>query len=319
MDPSKPTGPVRRSLNALHPLVASTREILLKASEDEFGMLLDRTLPRLDVRVSREQLDRALRVMDTLIRGCEGRGFRFEIRGLGHQNRLRRGADYYGNADDTSVIAEGQRLKVELAEKWRLKTSTGHDNSDCGRGAGSSSGRPAIEGIPSGILEISAGWPYRWKDKKRKTLEAQLGEIVDQIADHAQKLNAEAANSLRMERAAEAEGARLHREKEKARDLDARITAWRFARDIREFVAAAEAELCRTEAAELPDGTTRADLTWALTYADKIDPLRSNHPDSSPHPRERPLGLSGIQLPPSAPRPWHPGSQTLAQRFHRKP
>jgi hypothetical protein len=71
----------------------------------------------------------------------------------------------------------------------------------------------------------------------------------------------------------EAERQRL--EHEAAREKGETITKWRLARDVRAYVTAVES-LVREAGLEITGGgNADEELTWALAYADRIDPVTS--------------------------------------------
>lgn len=63
-----------------HPLVEQARVVLQRAKADDRGILYAWPKHHLDIRVTRASLDRALRIMDTLVKALEARGCRVSIR-----------------------------------------------------------------------------------------------------------------------------------------------------------------------------------------------------------------------------------------------
>lgn len=62
-----------------HPLVVRTRDRFAAASEDRCGLLIPKAKRILDIKVSRSQVDRCLRLMDSLFKSWEAEGFTVRI------------------------------------------------------------------------------------------------------------------------------------------------------------------------------------------------------------------------------------------------
>lgn len=65
-----------------------------------------------------------------------------------------------------------------------------------------------------------------------------------------------------------------HLDEQRLGRLMAELTTWRRAHDIRAYAAEALEELGDGDATTGDGGSLRAELQWALAYADQIDPLR---------------------------------------------
>ena len=65
--------------NRRHPLVIKTEEILRSLTPDEYGMLRARRASCLNVRASPRSIDRALRIMNRLLRAIENDGHKVMI------------------------------------------------------------------------------------------------------------------------------------------------------------------------------------------------------------------------------------------------
>lgn len=124
------------------------------------------------------------------------------------------------------------------------------------------------------IANSPGGFRSTWNDCKKQRVEDVLDAFIDYLPLVAAKLaerrlDNDRKAAIEREKARlrqEAEGRRLA-EEQRIEGLLAQLDRWRLARDIREYVAEA--------------ATLGADLdpeaSWALSYADKVDPLRT-HP-----------------------------------------
>jgi hypothetical protein len=81
---------VPEELTAPHPLVRRAQKLLSRAKPDTDGLVSCRAEQCLDITVSPAMLDRALRIMDTLLKACASRGLRVEV------TEVRR--DYYSRS-----------------------------------------------------------------------------------------------------------------------------------------------------------------------------------------------------------------------------
>lgn len=88
---------VNTSLDKPHPLVTKAKTILSKHKADERGVVAVPRLNCLDIKVSPKSLERALQLMDTIIKELETRKYKVSIREVD--------CKYF-----TSVTIEGETL-----------------------------------------------------------------------------------------------------------------------------------------------------------------------------------------------------------------
>lgn len=254
---------VAESLADPHPLIARMlrpREKRGRAGGADDGDERD-SLP--DIEVSDGSLDRALRIMDAVLKAMEARGYQVKV-----------SRDYWGKATRvycTDVDAEVHislserysRVERELTPAERKKPPYLIDN--------------RLITVPSGKLIFRVQGrrvdTKLWNDKKLDPLEDRLNEVVAGITT---KLE-----SLRLEEMAkkEAEQRRLdeqrRREEERARrdKLHKDVAAWRGSEDIRAYLRANEGQLLRRRGEVTPGSEEDLWLRWARRYADSLDPL----------------------------------------------
>ena len=252
----------------------------------------------LDLHVSQERLDRALRVFQGLLTAFEARAWPVELVGRGfYDERNREWIKPDGKPGATRVRVAGEWINLRLSEK----SSIVKEPQTPPRGLRGSVlarwhelNRPTRKQHPSGVLELvleAEGSRRALKDGDRKTLEAKLAE-----APQALRWMAARAKQYRIEQEEQRkrweEEARLRQIREQqeaearreAERLEAELRAreerfrtllgkWRLARDTRAYVLEARglldaADLVREQRAELA-----AQLEWASQYAERIDPL----------------------------------------------
>lgn len=226
----------------MHPVVAATRKESLGSHPAEYGFLyLGYNGGSIKMRVGPENLDRALRLFGTLFKMAEQRGHKVGI--------------YQGDREDGAFIeVDGEDIKVSLMEQ--LSKSDG----------------------PKGCLTILVEdyWspkPKRnWAEGGRWRQETRLEMILAHIESAAKHKKAFFDEQRREEQVREAQHRRAAEEREKARILLERVSRWRQAREIRDFVADVRSRA--TGAGRAIGSAEAASLTWALNHADANDPAR---------------------------------------------
>ena len=68
---------------------------------------------------------------------------------------------------------------------------------------------------------------------------------------------------------------RQYRDEQRLERLTAEVAEWRKARDLRTYATEALADLGDGDVTTADGASLRAELQWALDYADRIDPLRA--------------------------------------------
>lgn len=194
----------------------------------------------LDISATGDALNRALRVVDSLIKALEARGYEVDVTepktGDGDPYRPNRGTPSW-----TGVRIGDSFVTFAIEEK-----------SDVFEPPPPPPGRysygPRYEHRPNGKLVLViperqySGQGQRWSDRKRQRLEHQLNDVVAALIATAeqQRLKAiEAENERQQILAAEHEreaAARHAAIAVLARDLHRRMSAWRAAQDTRAFV-----------------------------------------------------------------------------------
>jgi hypothetical protein len=70
---------VEDTLTGVHPLVAKTQEDLANTKVDNSGLLAGRDHGCLDIKVAKDSLDRAFRIMNALLKALDRRGFTVSV------------------------------------------------------------------------------------------------------------------------------------------------------------------------------------------------------------------------------------------------
>jgi hypothetical protein len=262
--------PRDESLN--HPLITQARSVLTLAGE-RTKKILETQEQCLNIRVSKESLERALKIMAGFISTLESEGFSVEVGGV-HPRRTV--AMIHGQQISFGLTEEVERIRLKIPRKGKVLEKVLAYSEKPG----------PFE--PTGELSIEVRGPQHisqgpWTDSKSASLEEQLSRIVAGFIRIALLRRAEeeenARKELEKQRRAE-ERARLAEaikvEKSKVRALRRASVNWCRAEQIRSFVSAARDSAVQNGKGVEP-GTPFGDwLTWAEEQADRLDPLKES-------------------------------------------
>ena len=267
------------------PLAIDARASLLRKDaadnrEKERGFVATapiKSKPRFRVRVGQGSVDRAAVILDALVRGLADRGVDLE------------GWTAAAGTKVPSFVLRDERFTIELTEKRRqVPHELTDDENELLKEWGSGWGIPKFDFVPSGVLHLSISHVelytgYGWNDTPTRPLERQIPKAIGKLP-----WLVDLADRTRIQRAQEeidrAERARLAEER-RAREADEARRRWVAERQIEELNGQAErwgaAERLRSfaDAAErrgvcpVGDCDLASWLTWARSYADRVDPL----------------------------------------------
>jgi hypothetical protein len=261
-------------------LVREAKAVLEDATPDHVG-ILERPQGCVDIRVSRKQLSRALRIADVLLKEFARRNWEIAVQKDGT----------FVHVDDApiAVFIEESLETVELPPKPELSSSYSfhYDRRETER-------RPSGH-LLVGIREASHLWNHtqqrNWRGSDKRVLEQHLSDVIVGMLKLAVAIKADIAKKAReaqreqerqRTRQAKLEEQRclreaLEEEKARVRLLLDQAARWRESQYLREFVE----EACKRGAvAELGlEGNAFADwITWATCQADRLDPFAGSPP-----------------------------------------
>ena len=251
----------------LHPLAERTKKALLDSNTDYKGMHYCKEFP--ETLVSRKAIPRAVRIIDSLMKAMERRGF---LRG-------------------EQIVIFGSLVGFELMEiqesrlneygRKRIKSGEAIPKYDSFY----------YDRVPSGRLHLSIngfafwagdGLQNNWKDGKKQRIEDCLNSIIIGLIRKAalkrerrlERLKEE-KERRRVEHRREAVARRVARKEARIRKLGKDLNNWQQASELRAYLAQVR------HAAEQKDGTIDPDtrfgkwMAWAEAYVDRIDPLQN--------------------------------------------
>lgn len=244
-----------------HPLVAATRDALNSGYKDNRGIPIPGGRG-FDISVSVGQRKRAFRVLNTLVKALEKRGY-----------SLRPGDRHM------QVEMFGSRFTLGIYEPTKRSNYVPTAKELAAKNRGEHSYWPRYQYTPAGTLEIRCGDGYDAvvKDTVRQPIEEQLNLGVEVMARRAisrLRLQEEQARlaAIREERRREAlaQQALQDAEKHNLAQLIEDAQRWQQAETIRTFLRAQEARALEAGALSNQQLTF---LAWARAKADWLDPL----------------------------------------------
>lgn len=258
-------------LRSPHPLVERTNQALREAEPNYDGLVRPKWTRCLNVLVSKQEIGRAMRVLDTFIKAAIAKGMTIRV----EEEKDERAVTY--------LTVDGADLKLRISERMgkREKKLSAEDRKRYASYGTGVSNSYLYEKHPSGdlnfALEGKFGNEKGWSEKDGKRLEERLDGILataERLAVRVREDQKECDERQRQWKEEE----RLRKEAEERRRLEElrraqlreQITRWERAEAIRAFIAAARARA----GSVTPESDLAKWLGWADEYANRIDPLR---------------------------------------------
>ena len=256
---------VKKNLTSPHDLIEKAHQELKTCSPDKYGRLSTRRA--IAINVSRNNVKRALLIMDTIFKWFEKRGYK--IRKPSNESAR------------TIIVVDGIDIDVEIIEKSKL---TGKVKSNWGY--------EYNQYTPSGDLTLKINtYTYdsmiqtNWSDGKMQTIEELLNSFIDSV--FAIVLMRQEENARREQERLSQEERRKNRiyeeqcaqyENQLSDKLIKQSNDMTVSVRIREYVSAVE----QKAKIQLSDENYPKELSdwleWANKQADKIDPLNDQWP-----------------------------------------
>lgn len=279
-----------------HPLIDRTQKSLQSAKRDERGLVRPRAKATLSVVVAPPSIERAMRIMDALLKNLELRDMKVTIESQEIENRPN--SMHGGNGwrhipvapifrpSKTMVSVLGELLEICLEEKVDRKERQ-LDQQNSGKHQDSYSyRRPEYDYFPTGHLSLSikdvkgVGIRHTYSDAKKKRLENLLNPFIASLINAAVDRRACRLERERREREWEEqrrkgeEEEQLRREEERRlKILDEQVSNWHKSQKIRQFVEAVKKMALWKHGSIEPGSRLDKWITWAIRQANKLDPL----------------------------------------------
>jgi hypothetical protein len=284
-----------------HPIIVRTEKSLRSAKPDATrGVVRPSAEKTFCVIVSPALIDRAMLIMDTLLKAMESERMKIVVPEEKPKKPDSQGAwgtqrpGYPGRLamqNINSVMVEGEVLEMRLEEKVRQRDHvlTEEDKKQLKKWGYNFA--PKYDFYPSGILMLRildmerTGVRNTWSDTGTHRLEGLLNSFLDGLvtAAHekrARRIQREKDDLEREERRKKAEErAALQREEEnRVKRLEEQASWWIRAQNIRQFVSAYKEMVLRKKGAIEPGSEHEKWIVWANNQADRFDPLVESPP-----------------------------------------
>lgn len=249
-----------------HKFVASCAGLLRRARTNDYGIIEPpKDKPCLDVRVSKELLDRALALLSTLLFALEENGFEVKI-GQGSASVQIFGQNVcFGIVEDLRVKERREEKRFFGTQKVIVYERSGN--------------------LVFQISEWAENCRKRWADAKTQRLENLLPHclgglmlVARTVRIHREQIRARQLEWERQERVREELAREIQKEEKRLHELETWMTNWQKAKLIREFVATFEKASAATGVLTSPDSPKGKWAAWALQQADRFDPLVESPP-----------------------------------------
>lgn len=254
-------------LGKTHRLLSGHLTEWRSASVDEYGAIRSGSLRQLNIRVSKQNLARALGIMNTLFVALEARGHQVGIQD-GYKKAL--GVRINGEPVEFGLEEKFQRIdrpedKNRRPDPWRYRR---------------------YEYVSTGtlILKITEwgtdGLQKTWSDGKTAKIETCFNDFIVGLlkvaeAVKARRLRQEQEEQLRREaeRRRQEEAQKRQEELARRQALEQEVANWVKAQQLRAYLAALK-DMLNAKHGAIQSGS-QADqwLTWAHQHANRLDPL----------------------------------------------
>jgi len=262
------------------PVVEKTAKSLRAAGADDHGMVRPRAKRCLDIRVGKESIERAGRIMDTLLKALDVHGIE-----LIHDENGEGG---------TQLIVDGETLGFNLEEKARREKyqPTAVEQKKLDEDSYYRYRLPDDRFFPSGnlSLKLDIRWWGRglrgtWSDGKRQRVENCLNKfIATAYKAAAQKKSARIKRERDERERAEEQRRReilrrqIEQEQKRVDALTAQAKLWQEAQQLRAYVQAARSAGYYSLPAITGGRNIEEWCAWALEQANRLDPTISSSP-----------------------------------------
>ncbi len=261
------------SLDSPHSLIAMTQRSLMGAKADDRGLKQPRARGCLDVHVGPDSIDRAMLIMDTLVKALESRGFDISV------------AKEPPFSTSVSVMDEiiPFALNEDLNRTEKKLTAAQRKEKEEHPWMYS---RQEYDYSPNGELSLRIkndsylNTRKKWSDGKRQKLEDCLNSFVGGLAKaaiaikHLRTEREQRELRWQEERRQWEESERIRREEEeKMKGLDREVASWQRSQQIRSYIDAVKKWGIQKYGEIKPDSKLQQWLTWATKQADRLDPL----------------------------------------------
>ncbi|MBK8464906.1 MAG: hypothetical protein IPL32_03665 [Chloracidobacterium sp.] len=218
----------------------------------------------LNISVSAPLVDRALRIMDALIKSLEHRGYEVLV------------AEDPWRGEATRIRKKGEEIEIALYEQINnVRRELTPDEKK----------KPPylildlLEACPTGKLTVKIRSRYSnyevWRDRKGLALEDRLNEVMTGVILMLEPLVLDARRKADAEERRREFIRKQEEEKTRREKLEKDAARWAACDNMRNYLKAYRARLIEKHGRIIEGSDEAAWLKWAENYVDSVDPLRS--------------------------------------------
>lgn len=274
---------VHSRLTSPHPLIEKTLNTLSAANPDQYSRVSPRSDKCFNVSITRNSINRAMRILDALVKRFVERGFSVSFRNNPYNT--------YRGRDLTYVTVLNQKLEISLEEPARKveRILTPQEKKDLKKHPWKYFDKYTY--VPSGELVLKINNVYwgnirhSWADGKKGRLENCLNDFVVGLIRASSVLRSrDLQREIERQEREEIERQRIEREraiqeeKNRVSALLQDVINWNKSKQIREYIAAVKEQAIRNNGTVTPDSKLGQWLTWAAQQADYLDPFKKLSP-----------------------------------------
>ncbi len=258
-----------KSLNDLHPIVKNTYQQLKSEKSDEYSRLVSYGENTADVRVSKTQIERAIRFLHALFKFFERQGFSIICK-------------KDNNDKHTYIVVHGVEIQIRLSEKVDRQLI---DQSKIKPGV--YYWGPKYTYLPTGQLFLRIENIYvdymrkEWRDGQKEKIEDKIVEIAEGILFAAIKdrikhieWKEEEDRRAEQERIRKEREAALQRERHKREKLFSEAQNWNTSQNLRQYIDAAVKQHETVHGPIERDSEFDQWVQWANKQANEMNPLK---------------------------------------------
>ena len=264
---------VPEHLTTRNPLVLEAKRAYKSARTDDYGMAWPEGKV-LHLRVSPLSVDRALRIMDTILKGFTELDFKVENE---------------GNERGTYALVFGEKVHFSIEEKVKRSDHVLTEKEKAHNKQDTYSIAPRWDFHPTGILSLviidSCGVSQkRWKDGSTKTEDHLVdffrNVMASAIALREQKIRWQ-EQKMKWEEEQQREAEELQKQKDeqlKCQQLENQAAMWSRSQVLRSYIKQVEQIVSSQKFTEDIIKRFEEWKSWAIKHADRIDPLHQKLP-----------------------------------------
>lgn len=244
------------ALNSPHPLIEAAKKSI-RFSKDEHGYSEPSEKIRcLNIQTTAKTFDRALRIMDSIIKSLEQEDMHVRINGQGSTSII------VGEEEVNLYIREPLRkVRVELDPKkdsFLIRMGTTH----------------RTDYVPSGMLSLGlneyTGARSKWRDTEKRSLEDSLGDFISCVRKNAIILHQRHVEWAARKRREQEEQQRRYEESRRESALKEQLAAFTYCETLRNYAQSLREGIIEASGKD-PVGEAAEWIAWIERRADRYD------------------------------------------------